>query len=43
MAELKAQKVGQESAINILNAQLADAQKAVAAQISAGLKQLVRR
>ena len=35
LAELKAQKVGQESAINILNAQLADAQKAVAAQISA--------
>ena len=28
LAELKAQKVGQESAINILNAQLADAQKA---------------
>ena len=35
MAELKAQKVGQESAINILNAQLADAQKAAADQISA--------
>lgn len=35
LAELKAQKVGQESAINILNAQLADAQKAAAAQIAA--------
>ena len=35
LAELKAQKVGQESAINILNAQLADAQKTAAAQIAA--------
>ena len=35
LAELKAQKVGQESAINILNAQLADAQKVAATQISA--------
>ena len=35
LAELKAQKVGQESAINILNAQLADAQKAAADQIAA--------
>lgn len=35
LAELKAQKVGQESAINILNAQLADAQKAAATQIAA--------
>lgn len=35
LAELKAQRVGQESAINILNAQLADAQKAAAAQIAA--------
>ncbi|CEL90452.1 conserved CAP domain-containing protein of unknown function [Streptococcus sanguinis] len=35
IAELKAQKVGQESAINILNAQLADAQKAAADQIAA--------
>ena len=35
LAELKAQKVGQESAINILNVQLADAQKAAAAQIAA--------
>ena len=35
LAELKAQKVGQESAINILNAQLADAQKAAAVQIAA--------
>ena len=34
LAELKAQKVGQKSAINILNAQLADAQKAAAAQIA---------
>lgn len=35
LAELKAQKVGQESAINILNAQLADAQKVATTQISA--------
>ena len=35
LAELKAQKVGQESAINILNAQLVDAQKVAATQISA--------
>ena len=35
LAELKAQKVGQESAINILNVQLADAQKAAADQIAA--------
>ena len=35
LAELKAQKVGQESAINILNAQLADAQKTAAVQIAA--------
>lgn len=35
LAELKAQKVGQESAINILNAQLVDAQKAAAAQTAA--------
>lgn len=35
LAELKAQKVGQESAINILNARLVDAQKAAAVQIAA--------
>ena len=35
LAELKAQKVGQESAINILNAQLVDAQKVAATQIAA--------